>query len=420
MESLRPLDVVEQRVLGALLEKERTVPSTYPMTLNGLRTACNQSSGRDPVLRLGEEEIADAIDRLKRIGLARVVHASHGARTVKYRQVLDERLEIDDPAELAVLTLLLLRGAQTMGELRTRSDRLHEFPDLEAVEKALRVLAEREGPLVRSLPRRPGQKEVRWIHLLGPSDDALDGDTAESGSGGERRSGPAAPPGSATEGLLRDGPGRRTERVRTAYDAAARAYSEQYEDSLDHLPFDRWLLERIVHLANGAPIADIGCGGGRTTLHLAAAGGEVTGYDLSPAMVAEARARHPDLRFEEGDFTMLPGLTVGEGLGAIVGWYALVHLAASELPPAIAILTAALRPGGWLALSVHLGDEIRRVTDLYGVGVDIDFAFHRREALLVAFDAAGLTEVEWYERGPRRGVEARNNRLFVLGRRPVG
>lgn len=418
MESLRPLDLVEQRVLGALLEKERTVPATYPMTLNGLRTACNQSSGREPVLRLGDEEITAAIDRLKRIGLARVVHASHGARTVKYRQVVDEHLGIEDPGEQAVLTLLLLRGPQTMGELRNRSERLHDFADLDEVEKALTALADRPHPLVRSLPRRPGQKEVRWIHLLGP-EDVPDGAPDPAGGAGDRADGGVGSSGSVTERLLRDGPGRRTERVRSAYDAAARAYSDRHEDSLDHLPFDRWLLERIVELADGAPIADIGCGGGRTTFHLATAGGDVTGYDLSPAMVAEARARHPELRFEEGDFTMLPGLTVGAGLGAIVGWYALVHLAASELPPAIAILTAALRPGGWLALSVNLGDEIRRVTDLYGVDVDIDFAFHRREALLVAFDAAGLTEVEWYERGPHRGVEPRNNRLFVLGRRPV-
>jgi hypothetical protein len=161
------LDPVEQRVLGSLLEKERTVPDTYPMTLNGLRTACNQSSGRDPVLSLAELEVQAALDRLRPRGLTRVLHPSHGARMPKYRQVLDEVLVLGAD-ERAVLTLLLLRGAQTPGELRTRSDRLHRFATLDAVERALGSLRARDEPLVRELERRPGQKEQRWIHLLGP------------------------------------------------------------------------------------------------------------------------------------------------------------------------------------------------------------------------------------------------------------
>lgn len=420
MDALRPLDPVEQRILGALLEKQRTVPASYPMTTNGLRTACNQSSGRDPVMDLDDATIAATLERLKRDGYVRVIHASHGARTQKFRQVLDERIDLDDPGLRAVLTLLLLRGPQTPGELRNRSERLHRFAELDEVEAALAELADGSDPLVASLPRGPGQKEVRWTHLLGSLDGALDEVRHDVDAAGPATPSPANRPrtGSATEGLLREGPARRDERVRSAYDAAARVYAEQAIDSLDQLPFDRWLLERIVELADGAPIADIGCGAGQTTFHLAAAGAEVTGYDLAPAMVAEAREQFPDVSFEEGDFTMLPSLTTGAGLGAIVGWYSLIHLAGSELPPAIAILTSALRPGGWLAVSVHLGDEIRRVTDLYGVNVDVDFAFHRREALLVAFDACGLTEVEWYERGPKPVIEATTNRLYVLGRRP--
>src|SRR5690349_10906229 len=120
------LDPVEQRVLGSLLEKERTVPDTYPMTLNGLRTACNQTSGRDPVLALSEGEVQAALDRLRPAGLTRVIHPSHGARQAKFRQVLDEVLDLSD-GERAVVTLLLLRGAQTPGELRSRADRLHAF-----------------------------------------------------------------------------------------------------------------------------------------------------------------------------------------------------------------------------------------------------------------------------------------------------
>jgi uncharacterized protein YceH (UPF0502 family) len=161
------LDPVEQRVIGALLEKERTVPDTYPMTLNGLRTACNQSSGRNPVLDLGEHEVQAALDRLRPMGLTRVLHPSHGARQPKYRQVLDEVLTLDG-GERAVLTLLLLRGPQTPGELRTRADRLHAFASLGDVEGALQALRQRADPLGRELERQPGQKEQRWVHLLGP------------------------------------------------------------------------------------------------------------------------------------------------------------------------------------------------------------------------------------------------------------
>jgi uncharacterized protein YceH (UPF0502 family) len=161
------LDAVDQRVLGSLLEKERTVPTTYPLTLNALRSACNQTSGRDPILELGDHELLACIDRLKAQGLARIVHAGAGSRATKYRQVLDEHLRLGAD-ERAVITLLLLRGPQTPGELRSRSDRLHDFADLPAVESALRSLAEREEPLVEEQERRPGQKERRWAHRLGP------------------------------------------------------------------------------------------------------------------------------------------------------------------------------------------------------------------------------------------------------------
>jgi uncharacterized protein YceH (UPF0502 family) len=162
------LDAVDQRVLGSLLEKERTVPATYPLTLNALVSACNQTSGRDPVLSLGEHEVLSSIDRLKAGGLARIVHAGAGARATKYRQVLDERLQLDG-GERAVITLLLLRGAQTPGELRSSADRLHAFAASDEVDSALRALAARDEPLVEEQERRPGQKERRWAHRLGPT-----------------------------------------------------------------------------------------------------------------------------------------------------------------------------------------------------------------------------------------------------------
>lgn len=412
VDELRALDPVEQRVIGSLLEKERTVPASYPMTLNALRTACNQSSGRSPVTDLDDTEIVDAIDRLKATGLARVVHASHGARTVKYRQVLDERVGFDD-GERAVVTLLLLRGAQTPGELRTRAERLHRFADLGEVEAVLHDLASRPVPLVAEEPRRPGHKEPRWIHRLGPVAD-------DPGTAASTPSSDPAPSSTqaSTEAVLRDGPERRTDRVRATYDTVADEYAARVADELDDKPFDRWLLERIAGLADDGPIADVGCGPGHVAYHLAAAAtGEVTGYDLSPGMVATARRRYPELRFEVGDLTELPSLTSGPGWGAIVAWYSLIHLAASELPPAVAILASSLRPGGWLGAAVHLGDGVRHVSTWWDLEVDLDAAFHRRDALLVAFEAAGLDDVEWYERSPQPGVEYDSTRLYVIGRR---
>jgi uncharacterized protein YceH (UPF0502 family)/SAM-dependent methyltransferase len=412
---LPTLDAIEQRVLGSLLEKERTVPATYPLTLNALRSACNQSSSREPVMDLDEAAVTQAIDRLKAKGLARIVYAGSGARAVKFRQVLDERLDLDD-ASRAVVTLLLLRGPQAPGELKTRAERLHRFGDRSDVETCLHALAAREVPLVRELERQPGQQDRRWIHLLGPV--AL----AEPGSA------PAAAGGAAAsavdrEVVLADGPVARDARVVAAYDALATAYAEHLADELDHKPFDRWLLERVADLAGGGPVADAGCGPGHVAFHLALAGADVTGFDLSPEMVAEARRRFPDVAFEVADLTALPRPDAAAGgatgWAAIAAWYSLVHLAGSELRPAIGLLAAALSPGGWLAVAVHVGDEVRHVDELFGTRAEIDFVFHDQGAVLDAFAAAGLTDLEWYRRGPNPAVEAETERLYVLARRPL-
>ena len=153
------------RVLGALLEKERTVPDTYPMTLKGLTGACNQTSNRTPVVSYDENAVQRTLDDLKAEGLVRFVHPSHGERSIKFRQVLDEKLGLE-PAAAALIAVLLLRGAQTSGELRTRSERLHAFGSVAEVEEELRALAGREEPLVRLLGRRPGEREARWVQLL--------------------------------------------------------------------------------------------------------------------------------------------------------------------------------------------------------------------------------------------------------------
>src|SRR3954466_1146367 len=151
----------ELRVLGSLLEKERTTPDAYPLTLNALRAACNQSTNRDPVVSYDDAIIRDALTRLSRRRWARLAGA---ARAAKYRHLLDEALPLA-PGERAVLTVLMLRGPQTPGELKQRTDRMHAFADLDAIHAALDALIARD--LVARQERRPGQKEERYAQLLG-------------------------------------------------------------------------------------------------------------------------------------------------------------------------------------------------------------------------------------------------------------
>lgn len=156
----------EVRVLGALAEKQLTTPQYYPLTLNALVNACNQTSNRHPVVRYDDATVERALASLRERGLVRTV-LSPGNRAPKYRHVLEEQLTLVRE-ELAVTTVLLLRGPQTVGELRTRTERMHPFSSLEEVEAALDRLATRhEEPLARRLERQPGQKEARYEHLLG-------------------------------------------------------------------------------------------------------------------------------------------------------------------------------------------------------------------------------------------------------------
>jgi uncharacterized protein YceH (UPF0502 family) len=159
------LDDVEVRVLGALIEKQVTTPEYYPLTLNALVHACNQSSNRDPVVAYDERTVTNALERLRAKKLARVVQTADG-RVPKHRHVLNEVFELK-AAEMAVLCVLLLRGPQTVGELRGRTERLYSFSELTYVEGTLQTLSERaDAPLVMRLPRLAGQKEARYAHLL--------------------------------------------------------------------------------------------------------------------------------------------------------------------------------------------------------------------------------------------------------------
>jgi uncharacterized protein YceH (UPF0502 family) len=157
------LHPVELRVLGCLVEKQRTTPDQYPLSLNALRLACNQSTNRDPVLDLDEHEVREALNRLGDRGWTRLA-SGPGSRAAKFRHLLDGALSLDD-AGISLLAVLMLRGPQTAAELRQRSERLHSFDSVPAVEAELERLAGRQ--LVERQERRPGEREERWRQLLG-------------------------------------------------------------------------------------------------------------------------------------------------------------------------------------------------------------------------------------------------------------
>lgn len=177
------LTETEVRVLGSLVEKQLTTPEYYPLTLNALTAACNQKSNRDPAMSLDETAILAAIDSLRDKNLVYLYYGST-SRTVKYKHMLPSVYELEPPA-VAIIALLLLRGPQTVGELRGRSDRLYEFSGLGEVQETLDDLAGRSEPLVLKLERQPGQKEARNVHLLsGEVDVAALNVAREQHSGG--------------------------------------------------------------------------------------------------------------------------------------------------------------------------------------------------------------------------------------------
>ena len=187
-------DAVEIRVVGCLVEKQRTTPDAYPLSLNALRLACNQTTNRDPVVSYDESTVSDALRRLAQRGWTRLASGA-GSRARKYRHLLPEALGLDDE-ELALLGVLMLRGPQTPGELKQRSERLHRFDDLAAVQETLGRLLEREY-VVRH-PRRPGQKEDRYEQLLGGGEE----DTEERPAASSEAAAPAGGEQGPTEDRL--------------------------------------------------------------------------------------------------------------------------------------------------------------------------------------------------------------------------
>lgn len=181
--SLPELSLLETRVLGVLSEKQKTVPDTYPLSLNALVSGCNQKTSRDPVIDASEAEVAEVLSHLKSLKL--VTDAS-GGRVARFNHQIGLALQIPSQS-VAILTVLMLRGPQTVGELRLNCERLHKFADISAVEGFLNELAERSaGALVMELPRQPGARETRWVHLLSGQPDltALAQHSSHGGSSG--------------------------------------------------------------------------------------------------------------------------------------------------------------------------------------------------------------------------------------------
>ncbi len=181
---LRPMWLSREcaRVLGSLVEKALTTPQQYPLTINALVAACNQTSNREPVVSYDEATVQSALDELRDQRLIRLVLPSHGRSVVRYRHVLDEALGLDD-RQCAILAVLLLRGPQTVGELRTRTERMAHFDALAEVQHELDLLHGRDEPLAGNLGRRPGQKEERWASSVVDADEPAPDDGVGEGAG---------------------------------------------------------------------------------------------------------------------------------------------------------------------------------------------------------------------------------------------
>ncbi len=380
------LDAEEQRVLGALLEKQVTVPDSYPLSLNSLRLACNQSSSRDPVVEWDEPTVEAIARRLRERELVRVVWADKGKRTLKYLQLLTDVVELPDD-QRAILTVMLLRGPQAPGELKTRCERMFGFADRHVVEEVLHRMAGRG--LVAELPRQPGARDSRWTHLLQAAELPAPSD-------------PDAVPSTDEE-------------VLTALATVAVDYAETHADALVGPSFERWLLSEVAREAKG-PVVEVGCGPGHTTAFLVEQGADAQGLDFSPAMLEQARTRHPDVRFALGDQRNLMRPEGAPGWSAVVSWFSLVYLPPEELASTIAALARPLADDGTLVIGTLTGGGLRHATGWFGREVDLTIVKHTRESVVAAVRAAGLSDLTWYVRGAR--PDEQSDRLFVIGRRP--
>jgi len=283
--SVHDLDPYEVRVLGCLIEKEATTPDVYPLTLNGLRSACNQSTSRDPVVTYTDVEIDRTLTSLRGRGLTRTVHSTSN-RATKYRHVLPEALALD-AAETAVLSVLMLRGAQTVGELKGRTERQHRFDTIDEVAAVLAALAGRADPIVQRMERQPGQKDARWVHLLAPFDASL-------AAGGEHVARVAATPDPA---VRRDSYGEAT---------------AEFYDLLETAMWDTFGLQMLDVLAGvdpaDGPIIDVGSGTGIGLAYLRAAvpGVRLVAIEPSKAMRVALHTRLSEFTELREQTTVIP------------------------------------------------------------------------------------------------------------------
>jgi SAM-dependent methyltransferase len=205
--------------------------------------------------------------------------------------------------------------------------------------------------------------------------------------------------------------------TRTSYDRLAGEYSARMFGELEHKPLDRELLDRLVErVGDLGPIGDLGCGPGHVARYLHERGAPVVGVDLSPGMIEQARRLSPGIEFRVGD---MRALELPDGSwGGIACFYAIIHIPGDEIVAALGELRRVLRPGGWLLLTFHIGDEVRHFDELWGEPVDLDFRFFRTEEMVGYLRAAGFTLGETVEREPYSGVEVQTRRAYLFARQP--
>ncbi len=273
------LNAAESRVLGCLIEKESTTPDAYPLTVNSLRNACNQSTSRAPVMELTEYEVQTALDSLRERGLTRTVHSTSN-RAAKFRHVLPDVLQLD-AGESALISVLLLRGEQTIGELKARADRQHSFGSIDEVAGALGGLAGRDVALVRRLDRQPGQKDARWTELLTTAD-------ASASTSAASTSAASTSPGSPPDARVAEA-GEVVVDVATSDDPYGAATAEFY-DLLATAHWESFGFQLLDLLADAdptaGPIVDVGAGTGVGLPYLTAAvpGAYIQAIEPSRAM----------------------------------------------------------------------------------------------------------------------------------------